>query len=292
MRESGQHSSHAEAPFFSEGIAYGDGRTVNEWTVPLRMLPPGRGRALDLGCGDGGGRRALEDKGYSWVGMDVRREGGASIVADAHRLPFKDDVFDVVYSLQVFEHLSRPWDAAAEVFRVLKPGGMFCGGVAALEPFHHSYFNYTHWGLESILRRSGLVPRRIEPGANAFLVILHHLVDGGGPQLSPVIARMTIRPLLWMLRLFGTGFILLRYGRASSQRRQIGAYFRKFPLRFAGHLHFLAEKGNGPDSGEARKPPPHPRGSEEGCRGREDPGTFSAPPRSSRAQPGAWPQGD
>jgi len=29
MRESGQHSSHAEAPFFSEGIAYGDGRTVN-----------------------------------------------------------------------------------------------------------------------------------------------------------------------------------------------------------------------------------------------------------------------
>lgn len=251
MGESGPRGSRAEVPFFAEGIAYGDGRTVNEWIVPLRLLPHGRGRALDLGCGDGGGRRALEEKGYSWVGMDVRNNGGVSVVADAHRLPFKDDVFDVVYSLQVFEHLSRPWDAAGEVSRVLKPGGLFCGGVAALEPFHHSYFNYTHWGLESILRQAGLVPRRIEPGANAFLVILHHLVDGAGPQLSPVIARMTVRPLLWMLRLLGTGFILLRYGRGSSQRRQIDSYFAKFPLRFAGHLHFLAEKRDRPDAGGA-----------------------------------------
>jgi SAM-dependent methyltransferase len=242
MGEREAPGSPADVPFFSAGIAYGEGRTVNEWIVPLRMLPRGSGRALDLGCGDGGGRTALEEKGYAWVGLDVRRDGAASVVADAHRLPFEDGSFDVVYSLQVFEHLSRPWDAMGEVVRVLKPGGIFCGGVAALEPFHHSYFNYTHWGLESILRQVGLVPRRIEPGASAFLVILHHLVDGGGPQLSRWIARATVRPCLWMLRLFGTGFILLRYGRASSQRRQIDAYFAKFPLRFAGHLHFLAEK--------------------------------------------------
>lgn len=231
-----------ETPFFSEGIAYGDGRVVNEWIEPLRMLPPGRGRALDLGCGQGGSRRAIEEKGYAWCGVDLRRDGRASAVADAHRLPFRSGVFNVVYTLQVFEHLSRPWDAAAEVFRVLKPGGLFCGGVAALEPFHQSYFNYTHWGLESVLRGAGLAPRRIEPGASAFLVMLHHLVDGGGPQLSPAIARVAVRPLLWMLRLLGTGFIVLRHGRASAQRRQIDAYFQKLPLRFAGHLHFLAEK--------------------------------------------------
>jgi SAM-dependent methyltransferase len=242
MGEREATGSPTDVPFFSAGVAYGDCRTVNEWIAPLRMLPRGSGRVLDLGCGDGGGRRALEEKGYAWVGLDVQSGGGVSVVADAHRLPFEDGIFDVVYSLQVFEHLSRPWDAMREVVRVLKPGGVFCGGVAALEPFHHSYFNYTHWGLESILRQAGLVPRRIEPGASAFLVILHHLVDGGGPQFSRWIAKLTVRPLLWMLRLFGTGFILLRYGRASSQRRQIDAYFAKFPLRFAGHLHFLAEK--------------------------------------------------
>jgi SAM-dependent methyltransferase len=206
------------------------------------MLPAGRGWVLDLGCGQGGSRRALEEKGYRWAGADVRAEGGVSVVADAHRLPFADQVFDAVYSHQVLEHLSRPWDAAAEVCRVLKPGGVFCGGVAALEPFHDSYFNCTHWGLESVLRRAGMVPRRIEPGASAFLVILHHLVDGGGPQFSVVLARLVVRPLLFLLRLLGTGFIVLRHGRASPQRRQVQAYFEKLPLRFAGHLHFLAEK--------------------------------------------------
>jgi SAM-dependent methyltransferase len=231
-----------DPPFFSEGIAYGDGRIESDFIEPLRLLPSGRGRVLDLGCGRGGSRRALEAKGYAWVGMDLRRDGGVKVVADAHRLPFADGSFDAVYSLQVLEHLSRPWDAAEEVFRVLKPGGVFCGGVAALEPFHHSYFNYTHWGLESVLRRAGMVPRTIEPGASAFLVILHHLVDGGGPRFSVAIARLTVRPLLWMLRLAGTGFIVLRHGKNSQERRQIEAFFRKLPLRFAGHLNFLAEK--------------------------------------------------
>lgn len=232
-------------PFFSDGIAYGDGRVASDWILPLRLLPSGRGRVLDLGCGEGGSRRALEEKGYAWVGLDIRKNGATTVAADAHRLPFADGAFDAVYSLQVFEHLSRPWEAAAEVFRVLKPGGHFCGGVAALEPFHDSYFNYTHWGLESILRQAGLRPLRIEPGASAFLVVLHHLVDGGGPQFSRAIARVTVRPLLALLRMLGTGFIVLRHGRASPERRQIGAYFEKLPIRFAGHLNFLAEKPTG-----------------------------------------------
>ena len=240
----------SDAPFWSDGIAYGDGRSVHRFIVPLHMLPPGRGRVLDLGCGDGGSRRAIEERGYAWVGVDIRRNDGVTMVADAHALPFADGAFDAVYSLQVLEHLSRPWEAAAEVARVLKPGGVFCGGVAALEPFHDSYFNYTHWGLETVLRRAGLTPRRIEPGASAFLVILHHLVDGGGPQLSGVISRWAVRPLLWMLRRLGTGFIVLRHGSASQKRRQVDAYFEKLPLRFAGHLHFLAEKP--PDSPPAQ----------------------------------------
>ena len=228
--------------FFSDGIAYGNGSVASDWVLPLGMLPSGRGRVLDLGCGAGGSRRVLEAKGYAWVGLDIVKNGGVTVSGDAHRLPFASGSFDAVYSLQVFEHLSRPWDAAAEVCRVLKPGGLFCGGVAALEPFHDSYFNYTHWGLESLLRQGGFVPQRIEPGASAFLVMLHHLVDGGGPQLARPIARVTVRPLLAMLRWLGTGYITLRHGPASAQRRQVDAYFEKLPLRFAGHLNFLAEK--------------------------------------------------
>jgi SAM-dependent methyltransferase len=38
-------------------------------------------------------------------------------------LPFADASFDLIYSVEVFEHLHRPYDVLRECHRVLKPGG-------------------------------------------------------------------------------------------------------------------------------------------------------------------------
>jgi SAM-dependent methyltransferase len=46
-------------------------------------------------------------------------------IADAGRIPYPDDSFDVVFSANVFEHLTEPVEVLAEVARVLKPGGTF-----------------------------------------------------------------------------------------------------------------------------------------------------------------------
>jgi len=234
-----------EAPFFTEGINYGSGSIKNDWVTPIDLVPPGRGWILDLGCNDGQTKVILETKGYQWVGLDIKKRSGVSVVGDAHRLPFKGGVLNAVYSRQVFEHLTQPWVAAEEVFRVLKPGGTFGGSMSCLEPFHHSYFNYTHWGVEEILRQAGLVPARIEAGASAFLVLLHHLVDGAGPWFSTPIAKFTVKPMVWCLKFFGRAFILFRYGSKSNQMKKIDEYFSKFSLRFAGHIQFAAEKPAG-----------------------------------------------
>src|SRR6476469_6369237 len=45
-------------------------------------------------------------------------------VADAYRLPFDDDSFDVVHAHQVLQHLARPVEALAEWRRVCRPGGL------------------------------------------------------------------------------------------------------------------------------------------------------------------------
>jgi SAM-dependent methyltransferase len=68
-------------------------------------------------------------------------------------LPFKDAVFDAVISNAVLEHVQDPWRCAAEIVRVLKPGGeLFCS-VPFLQPLHgypHHYFNMTASGLKAV----------------------------------------------------------------------------------------------------------------------------------------------
>jgi SAM-dependent methyltransferase len=39
------------------------------------------------------------------------------------KLPFKNESFDLVYSIEVVEHLKSPYDFFDECFRILKPGG-------------------------------------------------------------------------------------------------------------------------------------------------------------------------
>ena len=72
------------------------------------------------------------------------------VVGDAHHLPFRDGVFDRVFALNVFEHLSEPKRAATEIFRVLKPGGTVSIHTAFLQALHeepHHYYNATEFGV-------------------------------------------------------------------------------------------------------------------------------------------------
>lgn len=49
--------------------------------------------------------------------------------ADAEDLPFSDESFDVVYAWGVIHHSAHPERVIREVWRVLRPGGMFLGMV-------------------------------------------------------------------------------------------------------------------------------------------------------------------
>lgn len=91
---------------------------------------------LDVGCASGWflSRLALEYPTTRCIGLDVyekaveygkKRYKHLKLVhADAHKIPFSDNSFDVVTCTEVLEHVIGPEKVLREIKRVLKPGGI------------------------------------------------------------------------------------------------------------------------------------------------------------------------
>lgn len=129
---------HAERPAVTTdafaGARAADGRSSYEI---LRDRVAGHGRVLDLGCGDGlllellarteGRRPAGVDLSPEALALARRRPlpaGTTLAESRAQHLPFADDTFDACVSHMALMLMGEVEQVAAEVARVLRPGGM------------------------------------------------------------------------------------------------------------------------------------------------------------------------
>ncbi|MGI8666627.1 MAG: class I SAM-dependent methyltransferase [Jatrophihabitans sp.] len=91
-------------------------------------VPLAGATVLDVGGGPGFFGRAFQQRGATYVGveLDVESDLPAEIFglcASGEALPIRTASVDVAYSSNVIEHLRRPWRMAEEMVRVTKPGG-------------------------------------------------------------------------------------------------------------------------------------------------------------------------
>jgi len=111
---------------------------------------------LVLDCGAG-----LRDVYYeNVVNYEIVDYDTTDVIGLGEALPFEDNVFDAVISIAVLEHVRNPFACAAEIIRVLKPGGELVCSVPFLQPLHgypHHYYNMTTQGLRALFERALII---------------------------------------------------------------------------------------------------------------------------------------
>ncbi len=150
-------------------------RYEKEWHIPEAAgFASTQGlKVLEIGCGLGTDGAQFAAAGAEYTGVDLTDAAielaqkrfelftlpGKFQTADAEKLDFADDSFDLVYSHGVLHHTPNPERAVREIYRVLRPGGR-----AVVMLYHRDSYNYRV--NISILRRAGAQLLRWEPGVS------------------------------------------------------------------------------------------------------------------------------
>ena len=91
---------------------------------------------LDVGCGSGLFFSQVADKAKIVVGVDTSRnllfkakehaddfQNVSVLQADADHLPFRDGLFDLVFSFTVLQNMPKPTETLSKLKQITKPGG-------------------------------------------------------------------------------------------------------------------------------------------------------------------------
>jgi SAM-dependent methyltransferase len=157
-------------------ISY-DQRCVDYATDRFRLVAGDRGwpygRALELGSGTGffllnlmqGGvarKGSVTDLSPGMVRVALRNAESLGLdvdgrVADAERIPYEDNTFDLVVGHAVLHHIPDVRAAMAEVLRVLKPGGrfVFAGEPTKVGDFYARKLGQVTWWLTTNVTKLG-----------------------------------------------------------------------------------------------------------------------------------------
>ncbi len=125
--------------------------------VARMSIPASVPLILDIGCGHKPYRDLFQ--GCRYIGIDHGTvETSPELVGDAICLPISSDIFDIVFSSQVIEHVPYPGRMIAECYRILKPGGYLILTGPFYWPLHeepNDFHRFTKYGFALHLKDAG-----------------------------------------------------------------------------------------------------------------------------------------
>ncbi|MCC7118158.1 MAG: methyltransferase domain-containing protein [Anaerolineales bacterium] len=241
-------------------------RLSAEWQAVLKALPQSKGQALDVGAGRGISSYALASAKWQVDALEpdssqIVGRGAIERLAQETQLPIKtlagfaeavpadNNRYDLVYGRQVMHHARDLEKMCREVFRVLKPGGLF---IATREhviskrqdlavflnhhPLHHLYGGENAFLLREYLNSLKVAGLKIVKILQPFDSPINYFPLSQAEALracqSPLVKRLGER---FVEKLFGEDW----QSPQNAFLRKIGNYFNQTPGRL---YSFFARK--------------------------------------------------
>ena len=110
-------------------------------------------KILEIGCGRGEFLSEFYQSGLDAYGVDISdyiknffpKLKFLKTDLENERLPFDDNLFDIIYSKSLIEHFYYPEKIFKEAYRVLKPGGIIITLTPEWKYIYKTFYNdYTH----------------------------------------------------------------------------------------------------------------------------------------------------
>jgi len=131
-----------------------------------KVLPLLSDELLDIGCGKMPYKEyILEHSGVkTYIGLDIEnalvydKQIKPDFTWDGIKMPFDDSSFTCALATEVLEHCTEPEVVLKEVYRILKPNGIFFFTVPFLWNLHevpHDEYRYTPFSLKRHLLNAG-----------------------------------------------------------------------------------------------------------------------------------------
>lgn len=171
-----------------------------------------KGKLLDFGCGNKPYRSLFNVEEY--IGLDIENPGhlhdneDIDIYFDGIKIPFEDNHFDYIVSIEVFEHIFNLPDILREINRVLKPGGTIfftCPFVWIEHEMPYDYARYTHPALLDLLTNAGFDTIEMKKGGN-FVIALGQLINVYLSEVNSMIHRKVGSLGILTQKIFGLMF--------------------------------------------------------------------------------------
>ncbi|MCR4512784.1 class I SAM-dependent methyltransferase [Aeromicrobium sp. 50.2.37] len=133
-----------------------DDRINEHLALVLEKSGVSGGRVLEIGGRGHPRHRVFDADRFEYLDLDLAETGPGVIIGDITHCPeIPDASFDVVLSVDVFEHIDRPWLAGEEIVRILRPGGLVYTSTLFSWRYHPcpiDYWRYTPEALAFLMR--------------------------------------------------------------------------------------------------------------------------------------------